>query len=121
MFKDIETQEKYKKPFNVPVYSKYGAPMGRKNIVNKENIKILMESTNFYCSRVDLVEGYDKGGAYWGIDERLYCAYSFLKIHNTPNFYYSQIFTRAKNRNKAKEIIKKIVLDETKLDINFFK
>lgn len=50
-------------------YSQYGAQMGRVSY-NKPPTK--PHSVRLF--RVDLVDGYDNGGAYWGTGEPLWCA-----------------------------------------------
>lgn len=61
------------------VNTKYGAPMGRPN-VGKQPVTIVSGPTNrivkknqikVYEKRVPLTEGYDQGGAYWGIGPEL--------------------------------------------------
>lgn len=62
------------KPFEVPVNSKYGAPMGRHSD-NPANL----EGTKCHLARVPFVDGdYDPGGAYWGAvpGEHLWCAWN---------------------------------------------
>ncbi len=44
------------------VNAKYGAPMGRNNVGNP-----YPDGQRIYDRRVILSQGYDKGGAYWGI------------------------------------------------------
>ena len=106
MFRDIEQKERYRHPFNTPVFSKFGAPMGRMNIRGCENIGFrycFYESVNFHCVRVPLNEGYDKGGAYWGIGQNLYCIHAFEHIEGTTVNYNAQFFVRADNREQAKK------------------
>lgn len=67
---------------------KYGAPMGRARCVDDKAAKCRL-------FRVPLDSGgYDQGGAYWGIGKPLYCALG-------EDF---QDFTRASDREEAKEI-----------------
>lgn len=70
-------------------YSKYGAQMGRDN----EPVK-----GKCYLQKLKMsgCGAYDSGGAYWGIGETLYVCQDSDK---------NQFFTRAKNRNGAKNII----------------
>lgn len=52
---------------------KYGAPMGRHPSHSAEH------GERLNCRRIPLHEGYDNGGAYWGIRARglsLYCVYT---------------------------------------------
>jgi hypothetical protein len=67
-----------------PVSTKYGAPMGRPNI-GKEPITITSgrnnrivkkNQTKVYQKHVRLNEGYDIGGAYWGIGAPLYVRFT---------------------------------------------
>jgi len=61
------------------VNTKYGAPMGRANVgkqpvtvVSGRNNRIVKKNqVKVYDRRVTLNEGYDKGGAYWGIGPEL--------------------------------------------------
>lgn len=67
-----------------PVNCKFGAPMGRPNvgfepvtitsgnkcrIVKKNQIKV-------YQKKVQLIDGYDMGGAYWGTPNNLYVRFT---------------------------------------------
>lgn len=49
-----------------PVNTKYGAPTGRHDKGNRpdNNVKV-------YDKKVALIDGYDNGGAYWGIGREL--------------------------------------------------
>jgi hypothetical protein len=71
------------------VSSKYGAPMGRRNITDIINGKVRLFRVRMldYC--------YDRGGAYWGMGEPLYAAIG-------DGF---QFFLRAKNRPVARQKI----------------
>jgi len=51
------------------VFSTYGAPMGRPSHMEPENFQ-----GKTRCFHVNLTDGYDEGGAYWGISEPIYCA-----------------------------------------------
>jgi hypothetical protein len=52
---------------------KYGAPMGRSNVTSKYfNEKI----NKIFDSKVNLTQGYDKGGAYWGLPNNLRVKYT---------------------------------------------
>jgi hypothetical protein len=84
------------KPFERDVFSKYGAPMGRKsdNPANFQGIKIRL------C-RVRLYDGaYDKGGAYWGMGKPLYCAWGETD-GECLEYYF-----RADDRETAKTIMR---------------
>lgn len=64
------------KPWNLKrvinkVNTQYGAPMGRANKGTKPTDK-----TKVYDKRVPLVDGYDDGGAYWGIGRELRVAFT---------------------------------------------
>lgn len=76
-----------------PVNTKYGAPMGRAN-VGKEPVTITRgrngrickcDQVKVYEKRVPLIEGYDKGGAYWGIGKPLHVR--FTKDLSFVEFY----------------------------------
>ena len=62
-----------------PVSCQYGAPMGRPNIgkqpvtiTSGKNCRIVKaKQTNVYEKKVHLIDGYDKGGAYWGTPSNL--------------------------------------------------
>lgn len=107
MIKNIEDKEKYTHPFNMPVFNKYGAPLGRNNIQGIDDIKQRYDfytSVHFHCVKVPLSEGYDKGGAYWGIGQNLYCIHAFEHIDGTPINYNAQFFARARCRTEAKAL-----------------
>lgn len=72
------------KPWNIknvitPVNLKWGAPMGRPNVGNlphtitsgRRCIVFKKNQTKVYDKHVQLYEGYDKEGAYWGIGKPL--------------------------------------------------
>lgn len=76
------------KPFERPVNSQYGAPMGRKSD-NPNNF----EGREIRIARVPMVDGaYDPGGAYWGPGTPLYCVYTY---DDAEEIVYYQ---RAENR-----------------------
>ena len=82
-------------------YNKYGASMGRRSerIDGKCHLqKIPLDSG-----------GYDKGGAYWGLGEPLYCA---------QDSEGGRFFIRAKTRKEAKE---KILSHSLAHDITFYR
>jgi hypothetical protein len=67
-----------------PVNCKYGAPMGRPNIGTEpitvtrgRNGRICKcDQVKVYQKRVHLIDGYDQGGAYWGIGKPLYVRFT---------------------------------------------
>lgn len=67
-----------------PVYCKFGAPMGRSNvgsqpitITSGRNCRIVKKNqVKVYEKRVQLIEGYDQGGAYWGLPNNLYVRFT---------------------------------------------
>lgn len=69
------------------VSCKYGAPMGRNNWYGTPELR----SVRVFEVPINS-QGYDRGGAYWGIGERLFCA--------TDGNGFRK-FTRAKNRSAA--------------------
>jgi hypothetical protein len=77
-------------PWEQVVSSRYGAPMGRLSttpLVGK-----------IYLRHVPISpEGYDAGGAYWGVGARLWCA----EGHEEGRMYF-----RAVDRDAAKTIIR---------------
>jgi hypothetical protein len=79
-------------PTIVPVDSSLGAPMGRKsNGYAEPRVKCV----RLFRAHVDR-EGYDKGGAYWGIGKPLFCA--------TDSVYIA--YTRANDRAEAAQLLK---------------
>lgn len=74
-------------PQMTKVFSRYGAPMGRRGNVHG------YDETPCRCFKVNLDSGgYDDGGAYWGHGEPLYCT------ENSAGF---RVFLRAKTRIEA--------------------
>lgn len=61
------------------VNTRFGAPMGRQSVGLKPTKK-----TVFDC-RVNLTQGYDKGGVYWGCGSELRVSYT--KDLSYINFY----------------------------------
>jgi hypothetical protein len=67
-----------------PVNGKFGAPMGRSNIgirpttiTSGPHCRIFKKNqVKVYRRRVHLSEGYDIGGAYWGIGSPLYVEFT---------------------------------------------
>jgi hypothetical protein len=76
------------KPFEDKVDCKFGAPMGRRSDIDLFG-KVHLQHVKFYDGC------YDKGGAYWGSPENLYCAW------NDENTFY----LRANSREHAKQLI----------------
>lgn len=78
--------------------SKYGADMGRRNILpenTKDPIKLQMEKLKW-------VDGdYDQNGCYWGggNNDFIYCAHADSV----------KVFVRAENRQEAKNKIKELI------------
>lgn len=76
---------------------KYGAPMGRANIgeypytVTKgPNCKIFKKyQKKVFDCKVNLSQGYDKGGAYWGLPNNLRVSYTkdlqYVHFYRTKN------------------------------------
>lgn len=56
------------KPFTRDVSSPYGAPMGRTSMPDL--------SGKVHLARVPIRDGYDPGGAYWGVGTPLWCAWN---------------------------------------------
>jgi hypothetical protein len=69
------------------VDTKYGAPMGRYSNTKEER----PGDKKLFVRLIRLTEGYDKGGAYWGIGESLYAEFTkdityirFFRGHEEP-------------------------------------
>jgi hypothetical protein len=77
-----------------PVNTQYGAPMGRYNvgsqpitIIRGNNGRICKsDQTKVYEKRVPLIDGYDKGGAYWGLPN------NNLRVRFTKDLQYVEYF-----------------------------
>lgn len=79
-----------------PVNTKFGAPMGRANegkepstITSGNNNRInKANQTKVYQKKVQLIDGYDNGGAYWGWPNNLYVRFtkdfSFISFFRMP-------------------------------------
>ena len=68
----------------------YGASMGRGSFY------YLTQDKKVYCQRVTIdSQGYDRGGAYWGIGKPLYCVFQ-------PEGDL-RVFVRADSNKQAKE------------------
>lgn len=78
-----------------PVNCGFGAPMGRANI-GKEPTTVIRgnsgrickaDQTKVYEKNVPLIDGYDQGGAYWGIPSNLKVRFtkdlSFVEFYRT--------------------------------------
>jgi hypothetical protein len=74
--------------------SKYGAQIGRRAQTEGNPERL-------HLQRIRFVDGdYDTGGAYWGGNSPLYCAFS---PDNTKNDTPIMVFVRATNRTDAKQ------------------
>jgi len=85
------------KPFEVPVNSSRGAPMGRccNFLPDFVGVKV-------HLQQVPMVDGdYDKGGAYWGGGSPLFCAWGDNEKLGEQVF----TFVRASTREAAKLLI----------------
>ena len=82
-----------KKQFNPFPYaaSKFGAPMGR----HGENPSNLQGLKQLRCRRQGGGDGYDKGGAYWGLPSNVYAVWGW--VEGKPLVTY----LRAKSREHA--------------------
>lgn len=84
------------KPFEQNVSSQYGAPMGRRsdNPANFDGAKIKLYRVKLYdyC--------YDKGGAYWGMGDPLYCATTETDTECLQYFFRAKNYTEAKTHMK---------------------
>jgi hypothetical protein len=91
----------------VKLDTKYGAPMGRASSEPDETGWHQKYKGKLYLKEVPLDEGgYDAGGAYWGIGEQLYVAYS-PRNEDVVRFWGPclravQVFVQAKDRDAAK-------------------
>ena len=80
------------------VICKYGAPMGRTEVLNDLYLNLPVKAR---CFKVKFVDGdYDDGGAYWGGSLSLYCATKQKGTVTNGNGLL--MFTRAFNRMDAK-------------------
>lgn len=84
-----------KPPYTENVSSMYGAPMGRRSY-NLNNYS----GEPLHLRRVPLNQGYDTGGAYWGVGNPLYCAFGHLMDGDIFTHY-----VRAANREEAKRLV----------------
>lgn len=84
------------------VSCKFGAPMGRRTYGTPES-----STGKLRLFHVQLTEGYDAGGAYWGCGQSLYCVYE-------PKEDGYLDFVRANNRKDACE---KFGIDPSRLKI----
>lgn len=53
------------------VSTKYGAPLGRTDLVRPTGAEGYI-----YDRKVPMCEGYDRGGAYWGLPHNLRCRFT---------------------------------------------
>lgn len=78
------------KPFQKPGCDRYGASMGRRGYTS-------CTPSNLHLQRVPIdSQGYDQGGAYWGLGVPLYCAWN--------NGF--EAYVRAESRKAAMALIK---------------
>jgi hypothetical protein len=83
------------------VNSQYGAPMGRRQTGYGAD-----PTTKFNLVHIRLNNGgYDRGGAYWGIDKPLYYYHAYETHPNEKEVDISD-FIRAYDREDAKTIIR---------------
>ena len=93
--KKNDINEILKRPCN-KACDRYGASMGRQG--NKTG-----NPERLHLQRIRFVDGdYDTGGAYWGGDTPLFCAFS---DEQTQNDIPIMVFVRASNRAEAKEMV----------------
>lgn len=85
------------KPYLPKAYNRYGANLGRTSYRKYYNNPIKVHLNHIHLDS----GGYDQGGAYWGIGEKLYLCADDLDI-----IYF---FFRAKNRDEAKKVVQKTV------------
>jgi len=79
------------------VNGKYGAPMGRYDVFDLKN----GDELTFYIRRIRLdKQGYDIGGAYWGLGDKLYVNYT--PCGKYKEYYRSRIKPRYTIRKVAK-------------------
>lgn len=84
-------------PYNAPVNSRYGAPMGRSNVGGTDDTPIVLT-----LRLVPFHDGdYDPGGAYWGSPANLWCAWS-------PDRSVIQ-YVRARSKDVAEAMIREAV------------
>jgi len=79
-----------------PVNCNFGAPMGRANIGNEpvtitrgRNCRICKsDQVKVYDKHIPLTDGYDMGGAYWGLGRPLHVRFtkdlSFVEYYRLP-------------------------------------
>ena len=91
------------------VSCKYGAPMGRRNSIPDD----IIPSSKLYLEKMRLNGDYDKGGAYWGYTQNSY----IYRATGSTLTEEIEIFTRAANRQEAKENLRKL----TNLPLVFFR
>lgn len=85
------------------VNTKYGAPMGRTQWNECKGI-----SCRGSIQQLAMTDGYDSGGAYWGMPNNVYCAqYNYFNKH-TNEEYSGRMFVRANSRQEAIQQVNKI-------------
>jgi hypothetical protein len=89
------------------VSSRFGAPMGRPNILPHDLNNPKTYPVALYIKPLRMVDGdYDEGGAYWGgpVDA------GFMLVAWSPaSDHRYQIFVRAKDRAEAEQAVLKIL------------
>ena len=82
------------------VSCKYGAPMGRCNVIPDD----IHTAGKLYLNKLKWVDGdYDQGGAYWGMGNPIYRAYGETETECI------EIFVRAIDRDDAKVQVKELI------------
>jgi len=84
------------------VSCKYGAPMGRRNIIPDD----IETAGKLYLNRLEWVDGdYDKGGAYWGggMGDSIYRASGETATETV------EVFVRAVTREDAKAEVTELI------------
>lgn len=85
-------------PDRLNVSSRYGAPMGRQSYRPDAD-----ETTRVRLTRVPLNSGgYDRGGAYWGHGDPIFCVWADESSNNEGQLTH---YVRAANRKHAKDQI----------------
>jgi hypothetical protein len=90
------------------VNCQYGAPMGRSDYDDDKTGAPKLHLARVYIDS----QGYDNGGAYWGLGQRLFVAWKHSLAGNPPKEGGNvRHFVRAKNRECAKEILRQTFSD----------
>lgn len=97
---------------NTRACSTRGADMGRPNwgLTEHRTRPVMM-----YLQRVKFIGDYDLGGAYWGLGDPLFCAWSST-FYDGSLPVCARVFVRAKTRDEAKELVK-----ESFINAKFFR